>query len=236
MQIEQLKYGSCDTTVSPHDVVDVHYFGQIGEHCRDLSSIAWVPQTACIPSLSTPAPTCAARDSPAGEPGMLLVNTRDTGGGPSAKPAEPFRLQLGVGGVVRGWELGLVGACLGEHRRLRVPSALAYGSHGDGGLIPPGASLTYDVEVVSTAQADGRPVSPMPNLFSRLDLDGSCDLDQWEVATHFTRLGKPVPPRIWSTDDANRDGRIAWSEFGAPKGDAPPPQAECTQRRIENVS
>lgn len=180
----------------------------------------------CIVSLSVPARPCAARDSAAGVPGSLLVNTRASG--PTAKKPEPFRLQLGVGGIVRGWELGLVGACLGEHRRLRVPPALAYGLHGDGGLVPPGASLTYDVEVVSTAQADGRPASPMPNLFSQLDLDGSCDLDQAEVETHFARVGKPVPPRVWSTDDADGDGRIAWSEFGAPKGDAPPDRAACS--------
>ncbi|TFK44121.1 hypothetical protein BDQ12DRAFT_569597, partial [Crucibulum laeve] len=60
----------------------------------------------------------------------------------------PLPLTLGVGQVIRGWDEGLKGMCLNEKRTLTIPSSMAYGSRGAGGVIPPNAALVFDVELV----------------------------------------------------------------------------------------
>ena len=61
----------------------------------------------------------------------------------------PFTFQLGVGSVIRGWDQGLVGMRVGGLRQLMVPSSMAYGTvGGGGGVIPPNASLVFDIELL----------------------------------------------------------------------------------------
>lgn len=62
---------------------------------------------------------------------------------------EPFEFVLGTGMVIPGWDEGLKGMKPGARRRLVIPSDLAYGSRGAGSVIPPGATLIFDVELVS---------------------------------------------------------------------------------------
>lgn len=62
---------------------------------------------------------------------------------------QPFTLVLGSGQVIAGWEMGLLGMKVGEQRRLTIPPALAYGKNGIGGVIPPNATLIFDVEMKS---------------------------------------------------------------------------------------
>ncbi len=59
-----------------------------------------------------------------------------------------FVFPVGIGKVVKGWDEGVLGMQVGEKRQLHVPAALGYGDKGAGGVIPPGATLVFDVELV----------------------------------------------------------------------------------------
>ena len=59
-----------------------------------------------------------------------------------------FSFVLGQGRVIKGWEQGVLGMKEGEIRILKIPSVMAYGSRGAGGVIPPDADLEFKVEMI----------------------------------------------------------------------------------------
>ena len=61
---------------------------------------------------------------------------------------DPFTFTLGVGSVIKGWDLGVRGMKVGGKRKLTIPSDMGYGSQGAGKVIPPDATLIFEVELL----------------------------------------------------------------------------------------
>jgi rhodanese-related sulfurtransferase len=129
--------------------------------------------------------------------GTKFDSSRDRG--------EPFSLTLGAGRVIPGWERGLEGMRIGEIRELIIPPELGYGARGAGGVIPPNATLRFEVELLD--------VNAPP--FSELDNRGLAEMiakgvkvvdirrpEEWHqtgvvegshLITAFDRYGRVVP-------------------------------------------
>lgn len=144
--------------------------------CASTDQPAPAPESPEEPVvLEEPAPEPPPVMIPAGEPGIrhIAVNAVATGTGRVARTGdrvsvhyvgtlanghvfdssrdrdEPFVFRVGTGAVIRGWDLTVSHMRVGDRWVVRIPSALAYGSAGAGGVIPPNADLTFDIEVLA---------------------------------------------------------------------------------------
>jgi FKBP-type peptidyl-prolyl cis-trans isomerase len=78
-----------------------------------------------------------------GNPGEQFDSSVDRGA--------PFTFIIGKGQVIKGWDEGVLTMKVGEKRRLFIPAQLGYGSRGTGGIIPPNATLIFDVELLKVS-------------------------------------------------------------------------------------
>ena len=97
----------------------------------------------------------AVGDGPEATPGSLVARitwaSRTSGGeqfDASWDRGDPLEFRLGVGMVIQGWDEGITGMKVGGRRRLTIPSHKAYGERGAGGVIKPGATLVFVVDLV----------------------------------------------------------------------------------------
>lgn len=148
---------------------------------------------------------------------------------------EPFQFQIGVGQVIKGWEEGVLGMCIGEKRRLIVPPSLGYGDQGAGDIIPGGATLFFDVELISAEEG------PTPvNVFAQIDTNLDKALSREEISGYLKQQVETMQQaggeqgeearkmledqdklveEIFAHEDKDKDGFISHDEFSGPKHD-----------------
>jgi FKBP-type peptidyl-prolyl cis-trans isomerase FkpA len=96
-------------------------------------------------------------DGPAATPGQHVTVhytgwlTNGTKFDSSHDRHSPFSFDLGQGDVIKGWDEGVAGMKVGEKRRLVIPANLGYGARGAGGVIPPNATLVFEVELLGVS-------------------------------------------------------------------------------------
>ena len=84
--------------------------------------------------------------------------------------------------MIKGWDEGIVGMCVGEKRKLTVPPELGYGDQGACDVIPGGATLVFDIELIDTEEG------PAPvNVFAEIDSNTDKNIDREELAGYLKK-------------------------------------------------
>ncbi|GJQ76857.1 hypothetical protein Trydic_g15063 [Trypoxylus dichotomus] len=146
---------------------------------------------------------------------------------------KPFTFQLGVGQVIKGWDQGLLDMCVGEKRKLTIPPHLGYGDRGAGNLIPGGATLVFEVELLDVGNSP-----PTTNVFKEIDDDKDNQLSREEVSEYLKKQmvaadgeqqseevqsmladHDKLVEEIFQHEDKDKNGFISFDEFSGPKHD-----------------
>lgn len=85
--------------------------------------------------------------------------------------------------MIKGWDQGLTDMCVGEKRKLTIPPGLAYGDRGAGNVIPGGATLFFDVELINIGDT-----APTTNVFKEIDENADQQLSRDEVRYSFVEI------------------------------------------------
>lgn len=175
------------------------------------------------------------KSSATGKPGKTFDSSRVR--------SEPVDVTIGIGKVIKGaaidvfcylicksdliisnfkgWDEGIVGLCVGSKANLIIPPELGYGHDGVDKDVPGGATLHFDIEVVSINAAPPERVEG--NLFAEIDTDGNGELNESELEAYFKSIHvEEVPDEMWEHEDKNGDRIITWEEFSGPKGSRNP--------------
>lgn len=133
------------------------------------------------------------QSSATGEKGSKFDSSRDRG--------QTFDVAIGTGQVIKGWDQGIVGLCVGAKANLVIPPEMGYGEQGAGGAIPGGATLHFDVEVVAINESP----PPEPNLFEQIDTNSDGKISREEVGVYFkhARREKRMTERIQTRETDN---------------------------------
>jgi len=145
---------------------------------------------------------------------------------------QPFTFQLGAGQVIKGWDQGLLDMCVGEKRKLTIPPELGYGDRGAGNVIPGGATLLFDVELINIGDSP-----PTTNVFKEIDDNKDLQLSRDEVSGYLKKQMSAVEGQdtdevknmmaehdklveeIFQHEDKDKNGFISHEEFSGPKHD-----------------
>lgn len=146
---------------------------------------------------------------------------------------QPFTFQIGVGQVIKGWDQGLLDMCVGESRKLTIPASLGYGDRGAGNVIPPHATLHFEVELIHIGNT---PAST--NVFKEIDADKDNMLSREEVSEYLKKQmvqaedaemteeikqmlasHDKLVEEIFQHEDKDKNGFIDHAEFSGPKHD-----------------
>ena len=99
----------------------------------------------------------------------------------SRRLGKPLEFQIGIGKVIKGWDEGILGMCVGEKRKLVIPPELGYGKRGTQN-IPPNSTLYFDIELMEIADGPQK-----KNVFKAIDANGDREISKEELKEYLVK-------------------------------------------------